>query len=74
MTKLIYALGVRVDWQNYTKSIQKYRNAKKVVLPNYAFDKVTCWFSDKPFRSSGATDPWLLSSFHVVIAASNLQL
>jgi len=55
---------VSVDWQKYTKSNQhKYGNAKKVVLPNYAFDKVTCWFNDKPFRIVGTDARFLFFFF-----------
>jgi hypothetical protein len=50
MTLFIYALGVTANWQNYTNALQQYKNAQKVVLPNYAFDLVSCWFNDKPFE------------------------
>eukprot|EP00026_Physarum_polycephalum_P000105 Phypoly_transcript_00105.p1 GENE.Phypoly_transcript_00105~~Phypoly_transcript_00105.p1 ORF type:complete len:2244 (+),score=346.95 Phypoly_transcript_00105:709-6732(+) len=47
----LYALGVSVNWKNYTNTSQKYRSAKRVVVPTYAFDNITCWFDDKPFRA-----------------------
>jgi hypothetical protein len=52
MTSVRYVLGFSVDWQQYTK-LHTYKNAKKVLLPNYAFDNVTCWFNDKLFRIVG---------------------
>jgi hypothetical protein len=63
VTILRYALGVPVNWQNYTKVSKKFINAKKVVLPTYAFDKVTCWFNDKSFRTVGSDNLKYLLSF-----------
>eukprot|EP00026_Physarum_polycephalum_P000079 Phypoly_transcript_00079.p1 GENE.Phypoly_transcript_00079~~Phypoly_transcript_00079.p1 ORF type:complete len:2407 (+),score=359.49 Phypoly_transcript_00079:447-7223(+) len=50
----LYSLGASINWQNFTQSVQAYNNAKKLVLPNYAFDLVSCWFNDKPFRVVGS--------------------
>eukprot|EP00026_Physarum_polycephalum_P000037 Phypoly_transcript_00037.p1 GENE.Phypoly_transcript_00037~~Phypoly_transcript_00037.p1 ORF type:complete len:2892 (+),score=358.65 Phypoly_transcript_00037:827-8677(+) len=69
----LYALGVPVDWNKYVKCSQRYENAQKIVLPNYAFDHVTCWFNDKPFRVVGAAAISKFEQEHAQVKAQQLR-